>query len=781
MPHPPRTAVVGLLVALCAVVVAALGAERSAVVPVVSAQTDPIATSLSTSGGIDLAFADQSDGRFPPGVRGIQLELDADLEVEQRLSGDGAAMSLPVLHLVLEGEGVRFDDNLGSDTERTIGLTLNDVDRSCQSNDGWSCSLMIESDDLALPALKIKPDASGATTVRATLSDFGLYRTDQPSAPIQAAELEELSFSAAVTLNVGTTERVDDPRLYLSFSNDSDGHFAAGFGSDGAGGAPIELELEFSFAQRQSETVSNLEARLEAYGRVEIPSLLGSQGLEIEKSGLGGLSTGSCQLASARSHRWRCALSGYQARALLPQNLPDGVYRISGHARLLGLRLSYEVNEAGTTYAETAHWDEFDTTAGTRSLTISEQREIAVLSLGLIEGEPAVVPAHGGQTRLRLSILNANGDPSHPIQIGVIIITTSSGSLELVNGGACETSCTLSDEFIQALEPKETGALDFILTAGPAGAAVLEATVALLDGGPLLRAEPLQIDFSGTVARLALDAPDGTLHHVKGANPVKVKIIAHDERGVPATPDHLELTIVGPNAQVIGADQIIVRQQGDEITLTTQADEGNSLTPSLYILRAHAGSFSAARIFTVSGPPAEVAFTVDPRIASQVGQIVSVSAVLTDARSQPVANGLPVRIESLNDRVLLGVGPQNVTTEDGRASRWFGVGRGGEAVVVLSADGDNLVSTKLVASHAARQEGGNPLISDEAPDGRAVWLGYGGRASLLIPLLRSTGVFGLWAWIDDEWSGYALDERGQAAPGSTDFEIETGDTLYPIP
>ncbi len=780
MSHPFRTAAIGLMAVLCALV-AALGAGVSPLWPQSSAQTAPTPTSLSTSGEITLAFANQSDGHFPPGVSGIQLELDADLTVEQRLSGSGAAMRVPTLQLEIEGDGATFDDHLGGETRRSVPLSLSSAERSCQSGNGWSCTIKIKRDHLSVPPLKLAADASGQITVRATLDSFGLYRANQPNIPILAQELERLSFTAAVTLTVGETERISDLRLYLSFPDDSDGHVAPGFGSDGIGGARIGLSLEFTFAARAGETISNLKLRLDAYGRVEVPRLLGSDGLEIEKSGLGGLSTGSCRRASARSNRWRCELSGYQARALVPYELPLGAYRVSGNARLLGLSLSYSVSEAGANYTETVHWEEFDTAPGSRTLHVSEQREVATVTLELIENQPSIIPAQGGQTRIRLSIHNANGDPSNPRQINAIIITTSRGSLHFVKGGACESSCNLSGQRLSRLDPEQTGSIDLVLTADSEGSAEVRALVGVLDGGDNLGTTPLRIDFSGVAVALSLGQPDGSLHYIRGADPVTIKLSAHDLRGVATAPTNLRFSIVGPNQETIGAAQIQAQQRGDALILITRAGEDNSLEPGTYILQARSGNLSAQRALTVSGPPTQITMNTNPASGSRIGQIITVSARIADAQSQLVANGLPVRIESLNAHVLVGVDEPNIVTDQGLATRWFGVNQGGEAVLVASTNNGEVIEAEILRSHAPRRDGGSPLISDRVPDGRAVWLGAKGFASLLVPRLRAAGIIGVWTRTDNTWTGYAIDHDGEAAPGSKDFTLQSGDTLYPIP
>ena len=778
MPHPIRTAALGLLTALCAAVIAALGIGISPSAPAVHAQSDPVATSLTSSGTLTVGFADQSDGRFPAGVTGIMLSVDIDINVQQRLTGSGAAMRPPVLQIDLGGNGATFDDNLGGGTRRTVPLSLSSSESSCTSRGVASCTINLDREGVQVPALRLEDDAVGPITVDVILSGFGLHRRNQPSVSFAAPELEALSFVDSLELTVGATERISDPRLHISFPDDSDDNVSAGVGTDGQGRARVGLALEFTLTRHPGEIINNAELRLDSYGRVEIPRLLGSAGLEVEKAGLGGLSTGQCQVANERSNRWRCELTSYTANALVPRNIALGSYTVSGNARLLGLTFRYDVTEAGATYSEGRTWDDFSTAPATRTLTVSDAREVDSATLKLIDGEPSVIAAHSGQTRLRLSILNENGGPSHPKQILLIFITTSRGSLSLVGGGTCGIVCTLTDEQLADFAPGDTAAIDLILTAGQSGIASVKATVNAVVGGGTITTEPLDIAFSGAASTISFAAPSGSLHHLSGGDPVTIMIDASDVHGIQARVPRLQLSVLDPDGNLVSAARIKAEQEDDEIVLTTLETREGGLTPGLYTVRARSGSMTADQVFTVSGPPAQIEIETNPPAGTRIGQIVAITATITDARSARIADGLTVRFQPINEQAFFLVGDGEESSDGGRATAYVAITQGGSGVLAISA-GDQ-VNIAPLRSNAPARDASSPLVSDKTPDGRAVWLAATNVSTQFVPRLRSAGILGLWIRGDNEWLGYAV-EGGQRVPGSVQFAVRTGQVVYPIP
>lgn len=775
MPHPIRTAALGLVAALCAAVIAALGIGIS---PSAHAQSDPIATSLTSSGALTVGFAGKSDARFPAGVTGIKLSVDIDIDIEQRLTGSGATMREPVLRIQLGGDGATFDDNPGGGNRRTIPLSLSSSESSCTSRGVSSCTIALDREGVQVPALQLEDDAVGPITVDVTLSGFGLHRRNQPNVSFAAPELEALSFADRLEIAVGTTERISDPSLHISFPDDSDDNVSAGVGTDGQGRARVGLALEFTLTRHTGETIDNAEVRLDSYGRVEVPRLLGSTGLEVEKAGLGGLSTGACQRVSERSSRWRCELTSFTANALVPRDLALGNYTVSGNARLLGLTFRYVVTESGAAYSESRTWDDFSTAPATRTLTVSDAREVDSATLRLVDGQPSIIAANGGQTRLRLSILNENGGPSHPKQILLLFITTSRGSLRLADGSVCGSVCTLTDKQLAGFGPGDTAAIDFILSAAGSGIASVKATVNPVIGGGTITTEPLEIAFSGAASTIRLAAPGSSLHHRSGGASVTITADATDANGIEAAVPRLQFSILDPDGDLVSGARIDVEQQDDEIILTTLETSDDGLTPGVYTLRARSGSMIAEQVFTVSGPPARIEINTNPPAGTRIGQIITITATITDARSAPIADGLTVRFQPINNQAFFLVGDGQESTAGGRATAYIAITRGGTGVLAVgTGDEINIASLR---SNAPERNAGSPLVSDKIPDGRAVWLAATNVSTQFVPRLRSAGILGLWIRSDNEWVGYAVD-GGQRVPGSSQFAVRTGQVVYPIP
>ncbi|MXX47742.1 MAG: hypothetical protein F4Z38_05445 [Chloroflexi bacterium] len=202
----------------------------------------------------------------------------------------------------------------------------------------------------------------------------------------------------------------------------------------------------------------------------------------------------------------------------------------------------------------------------------------------------------------------------------------------------------------------------------------------------------------------------------------------------------------------------------------------------------------------VAGPAANIEASTDADGPISIGQVIEVTATVTDADGIAVQNAIvdsdpdmagdqtvaqPVTftaVGALELRTIRNEISTTVGTKDGVSKASFVVTKGsGTATIIVSAgDASTFVSLSDASTDPVEEveeiSAANCLNSVNS--GPAVWTCEGNaNASDIFPALNSRGATALWLWNGSSWQRYSVRD-GAEIPGSTDFMMQNLDSLW---
>ena len=188
--------------------------------------------------------------------------------------------------------------------------------------------------------------------------------------------------------------------------------------------------------------------------------------------------------------------------------------------------------------------------------------------------------------------------------------------------------------------------------------------------------------------------------------------------------------------------------------------------------------------FTVSGDAANVEVSADNANPGDGDEFVTVTATVTDADGNPVADNTPVRFAaSGSDNVLFNTSSAaSVNTTGGEAKAVFVVVGPGRSVVSAIAGGGRAA---VVITSTAGAEPAEAMPEEEASvsclsnlSGFSTWsCGVESSAAEIFGLVSGRGASAVHLWNGSEWVRYSVVE-GNTVPGSSDFMVTEDDILY---
>jgi len=477
--------------------------------------------------------------------------------------------------------------------------------------------------------------------------------------------------------------------------------------------------------------------------------------------------------------------------------------------------------------------------AYTDALTVSvrEVDEVAQVALDFAtrhdaaadEPYPASI-APGETTRLRLSVLNDNGEASGPDDadgVASILFTTTAGAFSAggfapvwliesfrppvvfyraanCEGGNGQQTCSVD---LTNLGADNADRIVISLAhpgADKAGTAQVRATV-ITNDGESFTPPPLSVTFTGEAASLAISEPTGSLlRAATDANDnrdvLKLTVSAADAGG-----NDVELPYRAPHAVVRGPDGKVVAsgvsvawtEDGDdadnahdrfvrntadavEATVRVTAAAADPLETGVYTLELRTAGKSATREFTVVGEADSVALS-EPEGELRVGGTISFTATLRDAEGNPAPNGTPVSWAERStgqSAVLVRLTADGATTGGAATATFLAVNPGSAVVSAESGEAREVALLTIAAPQTtvatAEREPQESLSNLGAP-GIATWQGESETsASALLDAL--SGISSIQRWYGGSWLRYSV--GGQATPGYADFAIRPGDVLW---
>ena len=482
--------------------------------------------------------------------------------------------------------------------------------------------------------------------------------------------------------------------------------------------------------------------------------------------------------------------------------------------------------------------------AYTDALTVSvrEVDEVAQVALDFATRHDAAADAPypssiapGETTRLRLSVLNDNGEASGPDSadgVASILFTTTAGAFSRgafapvwliesfrppvvlyraanCEGGNGQQTCSVDLTNLNAANADRIVIFLAHPGADKAGTAEVRATV-ITNDGESFTPPPLSVTFTGEAASLAISEPTGSLFRAAtdaddDRDTLKLIVSAADAAGndveIPYRAPHA--VVRDPDGKVVtsgvsvvwtedgndadNAHDRFVRNTADavEATVRVTAAAAEPLETGVYTLELRTAGKSATREFTVVGEADSVALS-EPEGELRVGGTVSFTATLRDAEGNPAPDGTRVswaERSTSQTAVLVLLTADRATTGGAATATFLAVNFGSAVVSAESGEAREVALLSIAAppSATAAEQAASPheSLSNQGAPGIDTWQGESEiKASALLDAL--SGISSIQLWVINRWFRYAVAD-GQAIPGSSDFAIQPGAVLWLSP
>ena len=451
----------------------------------------------------------------------------------------------------------------------------------------------------------------------------------------------------------------------------------------------------------------------------------------------------------------------------------------------------------------------------TITLTVGEAGEglaAASLSAANVKGDPAAPSTDadaapdatnkrfGSTIHLLVSSTNSLGNTSNPGDVNQVIVFAVGAT---VDGEDNSKTYAETDDATQ----DNVGANQVVpITRGTPGTVDVSATVIGSSGD--VKTNTLTLVFSGDAETLSLGDPDDQLG--QQGDSITVELTAVDEAGNPAAINPLQTTSVklldadGETADKVSASeaQKIDTKGTDDtedddpiptvVVITIASDPNEKADTGAYTLEVMLGSKSTATVdFEIVGGTANVEVEASASSSDTIGDVITVTASLTDEAGNPVIDGTEVNFSASANTGLAAIGSNHANTnaadedsngpltKDGSASVKFAVVGAGTSVVSATAGDTGATGVAVVISTAGMADAmdAEPSLSDFSRlSGLVSYSGPDATASALSSLLAGRAS-AIWLSNDGSWILYASVD-GAMVPGSSDFTVTSGDVLY---
>ena len=451
----------------------------------------------------------------------------------------------------------------------------------------------------------------------------------------------------------------------------------------------------------------------------------------------------------------------------------------------------------------------------TITLTVGEAGEglaAASLSPNNVKGDP-VAPSpdadatpdatnkrFGSTIYLLVSSTNSLGNAANDADVNQVIVFAVGAT---VDGDANSKTYSETDDATQdnvganqpvAISKDSPGTVDVSATViGPAGD---------------VKTDTLTLVFSGDAETLSLGDPDDQLG--QQGDSITVELTAVDEAGNPAAINPLQTTSVklldadgetAGNVSASEAQKIDTKGTDDTeddsdigtvVVITISSDPNEKADTGTYTLEVMLGSKSTATVdFEIVGGSANVDVEASASSSDTIGDVITVTASLTDEAGNPVIDGTEVNFSASANTGLAAIGSNHANTnaadedsngpvtKDGSASVKFAVVGAGTSVVSATAGDTGATGVAVVISTAGMADAmdAEPSLSDFSRlSGLVSYSGPDATASALSSLLAGRAS-AIWLSNDGSWILYASVD-GAMVPGSSDFTVTSGDVLY---
>ena len=489
---------------------------------------------------------------------------------------------------------------------------------------------------------------------------------------------------------------------------------------------------------------------------------------------------------------------------IIPLGTPEEAFTISASLTITadGQKINGErVVTIGT--VDEVHSAKFDFATNTGSATTSD------------DDEPydSIIPA-GDETRLQLSILNANGKASAANSVSSVLFTSSGAgaALTLVNPAGAGVNCggQSCQVDVSKLNAANSDKITVALAhpgAGKSGSATVSARVTS-NAGNVLEPESRTVIFSGPVETIAIAEPTTGVLNVNTESGIivaddnetqdrlRLAVSGADKNGnKAATPTNLvRITVTDPDGKPVRAGSIMATfpvQAGGKnvldaddnplLELDVDAPDTEKLESGEYTVELRTGGLTTTQTFTVSGGAANIAVS-EPEGDLTVNGSFTVTATLTDASGAAVPDGTVLSFEdSATGTVPVFVNlSRGIRTEDGQASATYLVisaGRGYVTVKSGTASTATLVTTSAAVTTPTEPTNPADSLSTRRVNAFSTWTGTGTTTASALLTGLDNGIDTILLWSNGAWLRYGISD-GRKIPGSMDFEVRRGAILW---
>lgn len=396
-----------------------------------------------------------------------------------------------------------------------------------------------------------------------------------------------------------------------------------------------------------------------------------------------------------------------------------------------------------------------------------------------------------GSITLGYGVLNSLGNDANAGDLTAVTVVAPSGTVAAVTGTTLgQTSPSVKGAFtVSSIDGKPRTIDVYVYATGTAGLAQSDVVTVTFTGA----ADGITLgDASGTMLNVSTppaDVDDGDNRDVIGFGFSTV-----DGSGnAIQNPVGLAITIVGPDGKSVGTTRI-ARDQVDApgsrsgaedlITLASLGTRAKPLASGEYTVTIKRGTLTAESTFVVAGKAADIAVSVDNMSPTDFGEIIKVTATVTDSDGSPAADGTAVTFKASSGSgtpVLIRVGTGGaIPTKGGEASASFSaVGAG---LVAITADADDATGVVVVNSTAgATDAAADEEVSLDCLSSHQGFSTYtcsmDSSASELFALVAGRGATAIQLWSGSMWVRYSVID-GAEIPGSSDFLVTEDDILY---
>ena len=478
---------------------------------------------------------------------------------------------------------------------------------------------------------------------------------------------------------------------------------------------------------------------------------------------------------------------------------------------------SWTLNTAGApegdyTLTFVADYDDTDAddatkdVTGTTVLTIGEPGEglasAALTPANVKDGAPSTAAdaapdkttkEAGSTIYLAVTSSNSLGSNSNPGDVDQVIVFAVGATISDDANANPEGNSKTFDTDVGAVQV-------FAVTSTDPASITVRATVIGPSGSQ--STEAVDLIFSGDAETISLSDPDDQLG--QNGDSIMLEVTAVDASGNTATIDATSITgsIVdtegNPAANLSVSDAQKVDDKGtaddesDDETIPTAVIVTVSSTDVANV-KADRGVYTVnVRLnndadteqsveVTVVGATDEIKLAADPAAGANFGDIITVTATLTDEGDKPVADGTTVDFSVTPGTGLahIGASETDVETKDGAATSKYAVVGEGVSVVSAVADDTGVSGVVVVMSTAGTADAmdDEPSLSDFSRlSGLVSYSGPDATASALSSLLAGRAS-AIWLSNNGSWILYASVD-GAMVPGSSDFTVTSGDVLY---